>query len=70
MSRPWQRACRLRADRAATTSIEFAIAGPVFLLFALMILDISFQLATQAALDTAALHAARLMRIGTITGSN
>lgn len=56
--------------RAATATIEFAVAGPVFLLFVFMILDTSLQLATKAALDSAAARAARLIRIGTITGGN
>ncbi len=61
---------RLAADRSSVAATEFAIVGPVFLLFVFIIFEVVLQLATQSSLDDAAFLAARQIRIGNITGSN
>lgn len=61
---------RLAADRSSVAALEFAIVGPVVLLFVFIIFEVVLQLATQSSLDDAAFQAARQIRIGNITGSN
>jgi len=55
-------------DRGVTT-LEFAILLPLFMTFVFMIFQFAMVLATLELLDNAAVNAARLMRIGTYTGS-
>lgn len=61
---------RFVRHRSGSVSLEFALAGSVFLLFVFMILELLLQLSTQATLDGAAFIAARQIRIGTISGSS
>ncbi|HXQ40241.1 MAG TPA: TadE/TadG family type IV pilus assembly protein [Candidatus Udaeobacter sp.] len=49
---------------------EFALIAPVFLLTMSFIFEIGLALFTQENMDNAARYAARLIRIGTITGSS
>ena len=59
----------LRRDVRSVVALEFAIVAPVFLILVLIVLQVSVALFTQEVLDNAAQNAARLIRIGTITGS-
>ena len=56
--------------RTGQVAVEFALVAPVFLLFALMSFEIGLDLLTIELMDDAVHDAARLMRIGTITGSS
>ena len=56
-------------QRAGAVAVEFALVGPIFFLFAMMIIEVGLDLLTIELMDDAAHDAARLMRIGTLTGS-
>src|SRR5438309_1837703 len=55
---------RLLTDRRGNAMIQFALAGPIFLLLAFMILENGILLFTQATLDNATRYAARTILIG------
>ena len=61
---------RFPAAQRGVTTLEFAIILPMFLGFAFMIIQLAMVFASQELMDNAARHAARLMRIGTYTGSS
>lgn len=57
-------------DDRGTAALEFAIILPLFLGLVFMILQLALVFAAQELMDNAAHNAARLMRIGTYTGSD
>ncbi len=60
---------RLFSQNIGTAAVEFGLVGPIFVVFALFIFELALDFVTQELMDTAARDAARLIRIGTITGS-
>jgi Flp pilus assembly protein TadG len=58
---------RLWRDCSAATALEFALTGPIFLLFAMMIFENGLLFFTQELLDNATRDAARQIRIGSPT---
>lgn len=60
---------RRAAERGAST-LEFVMILPFFLLVVFMVIELTFVFVSQELLDNAARDAARLMRIGTLTGSS
>ena len=60
----------LLRDARGAVALEFAVLGPVFLLLIFSIFEVSLDLFMQEVLDNATRSAARLIRIGTITGSS
>ena len=63
------RSWRIGADRRATTALEFALVGPMFLLLALMIIENGLMFFAQTVLDNATRAAARQLQIGAVTTS-
>jgi len=63
-------AARRFFGRAGSVAVEFALVAPIFFLFTLMIFEIGLDLLTLELMDDAVHDAARLMRIGTLTGSS
>ncbi|HYB57438.1 MAG TPA: TadE family protein [Alphaproteobacteria bacterium] len=61
---------RLFLQRAGQVAVEFALVGTVFFVFSLAIIEVGLDLITLELMDDAAHDAARLIRIGTITGSS
>jgi len=61
---------RLLFQRTGQVAVEFAMVGTAFFLLTLMIIEIGLDLITLELMDDAVHDAARLMRIGTITGSS
>jgi hypothetical protein len=61
---------RLFFQRAGQVAVEFALVGTVFFIFTLAIIEVGLDLITLELMDDAAHDAARLIRIGTITGSS
>lgn len=57
---------RLIRDRRATNVVEFALVGPLFMMFIGTIMDIGVLLYQQAMIDNATLRASRLIRTGQI----
>lgn len=57
---------RLRGDRRGNAVVEFAIIAPVFLLLVIGVIDMAFLHLTQAVLDQATRHAARLIATGQV----
>ena len=55
--------------RRGTALVEFALIAPVFLLCMSFIFELGLALFTQEDMDNGARYAARLIRIGTISGS-
>lgn len=53
-------------DRRGINALEFAMVGPIFMLFLGMIFDIGILLYQQAMIDNANIRAARLIRTGQI----
>lgn len=53
-----------------TTAIEFALAGPLLLMVAFVIIENGLMLFAQALLDNATVAAARQIQLGTITTSS
>ncbi len=65
-TRPQRRIADLIADRRGINALEFAMVGPIFMLFIGMIFDVGILLYQQAMLDNANFRAARLIRTGQI----
>ncbi len=63
------RRVRRLLGRKGTAAIEFAVAAPVFLLFACMIIENGIMLFTQASLDNATRDAARLIQTGQVNAN-
>jgi Flp pilus assembly protein TadG len=61
---------RLLRDSRGNAMIQFALAGPIFLLLAFMILENGILLFTQATLDNATRDAARTILIGQATSGS
>ena len=61
---------RLRGDRRGLGAFEFALVGPVFMLFIGMIFDVGILLYQQAMLDNATLRASRFIRTGQVQLAN
>ena len=59
-----------RRDERGVAVLEFAIILPLFLVFVFMIIELGIAFAAQELMDNAARDAARLIRIGTYTGSS
>lgn len=59
-----------RARMKGASTLEFALILPLFLLIVYMIFELGIAFVTQELLDNAARDAARLMRIGTLTGNS
>jgi Flp pilus assembly protein TadG len=59
----------LRADRHATTALEFAILGASFILLVLGAFEVGYDFFVASALDYAVHVAARSVQVGTATGS-
>jgi len=59
----------LRRERGATT-LEFVLILPFFLLVVFMIIELGIAFVAQELLDNAARDGARLLRIGTLSGSS
>ncbi len=57
---------RFRRDERGATALEFAIAGPMFLVLACVVIELGLILFTQAALDKATRDAARTILIGQV----
>ena len=57
-------------DERGVTALEFVIILPLFLTFVFMIIELGIAFAAQELMDNAARDAARLIRIGTYTGSS
>jgi Flp pilus assembly protein TadG len=66
---PQQPARLMRCQRGATT-LEFALILPFFLLVVFMIIQLGLAFVAQTMLDNAAREGARLLRIGTLSGSH
>jgi len=64
------RIAAILGHRRGTAVIEFALIAPLFLLTMAFICEIGLALFTQEDMDNGARYAARLIRIGTITGSS
>ncbi|PLZ03382.1 hypothetical protein CY652_06140 [Burkholderia sp. WAC0059] len=64
------RPVRAPKRQRGVTTVEFVMILPFFLLLVFMIFELGLAFATQELMDNAARDAARLIRIGTITGSN
>lgn len=61
----WAALAGLTRSRRASTSLEFAIAGPAFLLMMIAAAELGFTLFAQSALDNAARASARLLQTNT-----
>jgi Flp pilus assembly protein TadG len=61
---------KLCHEDSGATAIEYAIVLPFFLAVVLAIFQLSFAFITQELMDSAARDAARLIRIGTLTGKS
>jgi Flp pilus assembly protein TadG len=61
---------RWRSDNAGIVALEFALIGPALLGLLVLLLELSFLLYAQTALDFAAREAARNMSTGQATAAN